>query len=472
MAEKKVRDKEDLAQKALFIAQQQGIDSIEIFVQSSDILQFAAGSAVRIAGRRFYEQGIAIRIIKNNRLGFVCGTTDEDLKKLIKSASLQVHAQIPEAGSYGKSFPPGKEIRQESPNLSDIISIGREELETITNEMMRSTELDPLARTVESSATRHIEERLVANSEGLIRESNDAWIVVGNQAIVRRATGEKGFGFNSILTRDVESFDPLSVGSRAYASAMILSNALRASNREQDRLRRSRRILWHPNALAQLLAHILVPTIARISQVLPETQQNSNNDKFSFPSMFDVLDDPTKQDLIPNYAFDDEGVSTRKKTLISNGKLVSRLSDYSHSVQDSGGNSYRVQYFSERFRSFRYTPVLSPVNLLLDCTEDIHPTNLVDLCSGATIMVQRVIGAHVASPTTGDFSVDVAEGYLARDHQIRFPIRKMSITGNIYHLLKAVRAVGITETVHPLPSPFAISCPFVLTEKSGSIIFS
>ncbi|MHA2230953.1 MAG: metallopeptidase TldD-related protein [Candidatus Hodarchaeales archaeon] len=471
MVLKNCQDKDLLAQEALAIARKQRIDNIEIFIQCMDVLQFAAGSAVRITGRTFFEQGAAIRVAVNGRLGFACGTVDTNLETLIKNADKQARAQFLGTRNHEKSFPAGKEIRQKESSSSDIVSLTIEDLKTIANEMMESTELDQLAKIVESTATRNIEERLIVNSEGLFRESVCGWITASCQAIVRRPTGEMGFGFNSVRTRDIESFDPISVGSRAYATAMLLSNARNVPKRDQDRIRRTRRILWHPMALAQLLAHILVPTIVKRSQKPFKMQEENQADTLPFPTTFEVLDDPTKRDLIPTYAFDDEGTNTKKKTLISDGKLTRKLSEYDSDPQANGGNSYRVQYFSERFRSFRYSPTLSPVNLFLNYTKSGHSTDLVDLCTGATIMVHRLVGAHVASPTTGDFSVDATEGYLVRNRQVRFPIRKMSIAGNIYHLLKAVRAVGTMETVQPLPSPFTINCPFILTEKSGTSLF-
>ncbi|MHA2496521.1 MAG: metallopeptidase TldD-related protein [Candidatus Hodarchaeales archaeon] len=471
MVKEKLQNKEGIAHKALTIARQQGINNIEIFIQSSDIIQFACGSAVHIAGRRFYEQGIAIRILVNGNLGFVCGTAPGNLEKMIRNANYQARVQTSNDKNYGKAFPAEKELDHKDPSLSNIISITREDLEGIANEMTESTKLDPLAKTVESTAARTIEERLIVNSEGLVRDVKDAWITASNQTIVRRPTGEIGFGFECIRTRDLKSFDPIRIGSRSYASAMILSNGIQISNREQERLMRARRILWHPSALSQLLAYTLVPAIVRISQASPEMNQDNKIEELPFPSTFSVLDDPTKQGLIPSYAFDDEGTSTKKKTLISDGKIISRLSDYHPQIPDSGGNSYRVQYFSERFRSFRYSPTLSPAHLVLEYSKRKSSTNLVDQCSGVTVMVKRVIGAHVASPTTGDFAIDVVEGYLVHDRQIRYPIRKMSIAGNIYHLLKAVRVVGAMETEQPFPSPFAITSPFILTEKSGSLSF-
>ena len=449
-----------------------GIDNIEVFAQSSDIFQFATGLSVRIAARRFYEQGVAIRIIENGRIGFSCGTSNTNLREMIKNGALQARALNSKNKTSDISFLAGKEMRQKSSNLSSVLSTSREELETITNQMTESANLDPLANTMESSTTRHVEQRLILNSEGLIRESLDGWIKASVQVVVRRPTGEMGYGLEHQRAQDINSVDPRSVGSKAYASAMLLSNGTLVPQREQDRLRKSRRILWHPDAFAELLAHILVPAIIRLNQACTGSEQENNSNGFVFPETFDVLDDPTNSNLIPTYSFDDEGVRTRKKTLLSGGILVSKLTGYIPHISSSGGNCYRVQYFSEYSRSFRYPPTPSPVNLLLKYTGSSYSTNLVDQCAGTTILIRRVVGAHAASPTTGDFSVDVSEGYLVGDRLIRLPIRKISIAGNIYHLLKATRTVGITETVRPRLSPFAVSCPFILTEKSGTIFFS
>ncbi len=462
---------EKIAENVLKIANQTGVPDIEIFLQKNDILQFALGSAVRIAGRRFIEQGIAIRIIKKDRLGFSCGTLDMDPKELIRNAGLQAELSTSKSEKSKMSFSSGETIRDKYTNLSEITSIKRGDLESVVQKMLESALLDPLTKTVESSCSRTLEHRLIVNSNGLLRESLNGWFEAKSQVIVRRQTGEMGFGFDSIRAHNIANLDPYGIGTRAYSTAMLLSNAIKVPSRENNRLKKTRRIIWHPEALGELLAYTIVPSIVRSAQESKPLQKRQNGDNMKFPTGFTILDDPLSSELIPFYSFDDEGITTRQKKLVEQGTLVSSLSAFSPEIPDSGGNCYRVHYFSESPRSFRYPPAPTPANLVLEAVTPSNATNLVEDCSGATILVKRVIGANESNPSNGDFSVNVVECYLVTDNIIKFPTEKISIAGNIFHLLKATKMVGKKETVRPPPLPFAITLPYILTEKSGTVVF-
>ena len=51
-------------------------------------------------------------------------------------------------------------------------------------------------------------------------------------------------------------------------------------------------------------------------------------------------------------------------------------------------------------------------------------------------IVNSVLGAHTANPISGDFSVEVSNGFLIENGEIKSPIKKAMISGNIYEGLK------------------------------------
>ena len=56
-------------------------------------------------------------------------------------------------------------------------------------------------------------------------------------------------------------------------------------------------------------------------------------------------------------------------------------------------------------------------------------------------MVTEIMGAHTANPITGDFSVG-ATGFWIESGKKAFPVREITISGNILDLMKDVDAVG------------------------------
>jgi PmbA protein len=54
--------------------------------------------------------------------------------------------------------------------------------------------------------------------------------------------------------------------------------------------------------------------------------------------------------------------------------------------------------------------------------------------------VTGVIGAHTANPVSGDFSVEARNVFLVEDGEAGRPIRSLMLAGNVFELLKSIKA--------------------------------
>ena len=52
------------------------------------------------------------------------------------------------------------------------------------------------------------------------------------------------------------------------------------------------------------------------------------------------------------------------------------------------------------------------------------------------LFVKEVIGAHTANPLTGEFSVEVANAFIAEGGKLNRPVKKAMLAGNVFDILK------------------------------------
>ena len=61
--------------------------------------------------------------------------------------------------------------------------------------------------------------------------------------------------------------------------------------------------------------------------------------------------------------------------------------------------------------------------------------------TGKGLYVLEIMGAHMANPISGDFSLG-ATGFWIEKGKLSYPVREVTIAGNILDLMKNVDAVG------------------------------
>ena len=64
------------------------------------------------------------------------------------------------------------------------------------------------------------------------------------------------------------------------------------------------------------------------------------------------------------------------------------------------------------------------------------------IMAGSGLLITDLSGLHAgANPISGDFSL-LSKGFVIRDGAQAEPVERITVAGNIYQLLKSVRAVG------------------------------
>lgn len=147
-----------------------------------------------------------------------------------------------------------------------------------------------------------------------------------------------------------------------------------------------------------------------------------------------VVDDPTLPQKRGSYAFDDEGVTSRKTVLVQNGVLKGYLYDRLTAMKDGTGSTG-----NGRRESYRHKPIPRMSNtMILPGTS--KPEEMIRSVEKGLLV--RKMGGGQVNTVNGDFVFEVSEGYLIEKGQVAEPIRGAILTGNGPQVLREIDRVG------------------------------
>ena len=147
-------------------------------------------------------------------------------------------------------------------------------------------------------------------------------------------------------------------------------------------------------------------------------------------SSLSIYDDGTLEGGLQSATSDGEGIPSQKTPLIENGFLKNFLYDIYTSKKggvESTGNGMRASYGD--------VPAVGLSNFILDF-DDIK--DISEIKNG--VLVTDVLGAHTANPISGDFSVEAMNAFKIENGEIKHPVKKAMLSGNIFQAMMAASA--------------------------------
>jgi len=166
-----------------------------------------------------------------------------------------------------------------------------------------------------------------------------------------------------------------------------------------------------------------------------------------------LIDNPHLENGLASVPFDDEGVATKKKDIISEGKLVTLLHNLKTAYKGntkSTGNGFKSSYAS---------PVgVSPTNFYIQEGSKSFEELLGKVGEG--LLITEFVGLHSgANSITGDFSL-AAKGFYIKDGKKDFPVEQITVAGNFFDLLKNIIEIG-SDLKFPMSS---VGSPSIIVE--------
>jgi len=144
-----------------------------------------------------------------------------------------------------------------------------------------------------------------------------------------------------------------------------------------------------------------------------------------------IIDDPHLDKGLASTPFDDEGVATYKKEVVSNGKLITLLHNLKTAHKagiKSTGNGFKASYSG--------TVGVDATNLYIKNGNKTLDKLMNDVNEG--VMITEFSGLHSgANSITGDFSLSAKDFYI-KDGKKSYPIEQITVAGNFFELLKII----------------------------------
>jgi TldD protein len=148
--------------------------------------------------------------------------------------------------------------------------------------------------------------------------------------------------------------------------------------------------------------------------------------------VLNIMDDPTMPLQLGFYCYDDEGVKARPVQLMKSGILAGRL--HSRRTAAAFGEELTGHCVAE---DYRYAPIVRMGNIFIEPGESTFEELFAMLGDGLYII------DHKGGQTSGEnFTFGAQYGYIVKDGKKSSMVRDINISGNLYHTLRNITAVG------------------------------
>jgi PmbA protein len=403
-------------------------DAAEVYLRSSSSTTVEVKEQKVDAFDRARDIGVGLRVLAGGRQGFSYTTdlTEQALRELVRTALSSARVIEPDPFSIIPERPahPYPEVTIFDPALIAVSE--REQIERVMAMERTAYELDPRIKRIRKAAASFSRaETVIANSNG----ATASWRGTAASAsieVVAEEKGESQAGWEFDVRRSYGKLDIEGTGRKAAQKALDLLGACRIDS------------IKAPVVLEASVAEEVLSIIA--GGFSAENVQKKKSlfigkmDQEVISPLITIYDDGLLDGGIGSAPCDDELTPMRKKTVVDKGRLVMLLYNAYTAKKDgvaSTGNGVRG--------GFKGLPAVGFTNLYIAPGTHSPEALIAEMDKG--LYVTEIMGAHTANPISGDFSVG-ATGFWIEKGKKAYPVREITIAGNILDLLKNIDAVG------------------------------
>jgi len=363
---------------------------------------------------------LALRIIKEGRLGYATTTKMDDVTNLIDSAvetarfGMPARFELPSSTPYPQIniFDPAVEATP----IENMDKLGQELIETITR---HTPEI--LCEAMVSKDT--ISVKLI-NSSGGRAEYKKSIFSVGIMGSLIRGTdmlfvGE-GQSFGHPITR------PQDIAKVVIQQLELAKNPASVPTAQLP-------VIFTPRGAASALVPSLMMAFNGKTVLQGASPVGNKLGQKVFDAKLSLWDDPTIAYRPHSRPCDDEGVASRRTPLIEQGVVASFLYDLQTAAlakTKSTGNGDRGGGL----------PAPAPSALIIAPGKTSMDDMVKDIKEG--LVIEQLMGAEQGNILGGDFSGNVLLGYKVESGKIVGRVKNTMVSGNVYQVLKEVTAVG------------------------------
>ncbi len=417
-----------IAEKILSLSRDLKVDAAEVFLRSYTSTAIEVKDQKVDAFDRARDIGAGLRVLTNRRMGFAFTTDLSETALMILVQTAVTNARNTETDEF-HSIPERPSAAYRSVEIYDPDIVALTEKEKIDRVMAMEREafaIDPrIKRIRKASASFSESETLIMNTNGG-NVSYRGTAASSSIEAVAEDKGESQAGSDFDVNRFYHKLLIEEVGRRAARKALDLLGA-----RHIDSVRAP--VILEADVAGEFLS-IMSSGFSSENVQKKKSLFIGKLDKEVVSPLITVIDDGLLDGGLGTAPSDDETVLMKHKTVIDKGRLAMFLYNTYTANKDktvSTGNGMRG--------GFKGVPGIGVTNLYVEPGK--HSLNELMSSAGRGLLVTEIMGAHSANSISCDFSVG-ATGFWIENGNKAYPVREITIAGNILDLMKNVDAVG------------------------------
>jgi PmbA protein len=395
-------------------------EAAEVFMVSSEEtpVQFEANRLKRIQGKQ--NTGVALRIIKQGRIGYASTTDLSDTKRLVANAAetapfgVQARFELPPKTKYPeiKVFDP----TTESTPIERMIELGEELIALIT----RHTP-DIMCEAV---VAKDIISLQLMNSGGGQASYKKSVFSLSLRGSLIRGTDMLFVGESQSSCHPIAKPDQV--------AEVVIQQLELAKNRASAPTKQLPVILTPWGVTSAIIPSLMMAFNGKLvlEGASPIGKRRGEN---VFDPKLSLWDDPTIAYRPNSRPSDDEGVPSQRTPLIEQGRVANFLYDLQTAAlanTRSTGNGSRNGGL----------PTPSPTTLVIAPGKTSFEEMVKDIKEG--LVIEHLMGAEQGNILGGDFSGNVLLGYKIENGKIVGRVKDTMVSGNVYQVLKEIAAIG------------------------------
>jgi len=369
--------------------------------------------------------GLRIRVLNNGAWGFAF-TSDFDKIEEIANTAIKLSNVLQGDVELADSKTIVDKIK--TPRKIPLSDVSIDEKKELLNDASKSANIDKVVSTTANYSDSE-SQTIFINSEGssIIMDETRVGLFLNSVAssgeIIQFGHGSIGGakGFEALNNQDIEKFGR-NIGEKA--NRLLVGETPPSGNFS----------IVTDNELTGVFVHEALGHAAEADLILQNDSILKGKLNHQIGSeIVNIVDDASNSDGFGYYAYDGEGVKTKKNQLVKDGKLISLLSSRESASKlgiSSSGNARSV--ISEQ-------PIVRMSNTYLESGDMSFEELIEDISNGIYLKGSR--GGQVDTGK-GIFQFNAAESFKIENGEVTNPLRDVSLSGNVLETLKNVDAVG------------------------------
>ncbi|MFW6320035.1 MAG: TldD/PmbA family protein [Bacillota bacterium] len=402
-------------------AKASGLDSVQVFLEESKQLDLEVFKGELEKHQMADSRSLTITGIYNGKMGryktevINLDNVDDWIQELIKSASLIESQDEVFIYKGSDSYEVLEGLFQEPLETTDVKDKIKMVFDLEEKLKARDERID-ISEAFYGQVRKHV---LLQNSKGLKLEKDVNSAVLGAH-VVARENDDSRSAFDYVQSNELGDFDLEEIAIKTVDKAVSQLGSTPIPSGKYE-------IILENNASASLLA-------AHASMFSGESVQKGMSkliDKVGEKvanKLITIVDDPFRPKSPKSGSFDDEGVRTDFKEMVSKGKLTGYLHNLKTAKKagtESTGNGFRGG--------------VSPTNFYIRAGASKYDDLVKNMEKG--LIITDLQGTHSGTnPISADFSLQ-ANGYYVENGKITKPVALITVAGNYLSLLQDVEAV-------------------------------